>query len=93
MQPPDRTEGADPTGDPLSIRRRIDLPSSDAAAEAVDELLDLPGVLSASVDASEPRTRIVVDLAPHVLSDDEIVAAIERAGITPAGWKDQHLPA
>jgi hypothetical protein len=93
MQSHDRTEGADPTGEALSVRRRIDLPSSDAAAEAVDELLELPGVASASLDISEQGTSIVVDLAPDVLSDDEIVAAIERAGITPAGWEDQQLPA
>ena len=48
---------------------------------------------SASLDISEQGTSIVVDLAPNVLSDDELVAAIERAGITPAGWEDQQLPA
>ena len=87
-------EGADPTGEPLSVRRRVDLPTSDAAAEAVDELLELPGVASASLDISEQgTTSIVVDFAPKVLSDDELVAAIERAGITPEGWEDQQLPA
>jgi hypothetical protein len=92
MNPHDRTEGADPTGEALSVRRCIDLPSADGAAEAADELLELPGVASASLDISDQGTRIVVDLAPNVLSDDEIVAAIERAGITPEGWKDE-LPA
>jgi hypothetical protein len=93
MQPHDRVEGADATGEASSVRRRIDLPSSDAAAEAVDELLELPGVASASLDISAQGTSILVDLAPDVLSDDEIVAAIERAGITPVGWEDQQLPA
>ena len=94
MDPHHPVQGTDPTGEPQTVRRRVDLPSSSAAAEAVDELLELPGVASASLDISEQgTTSIVVDFAPKVLSDDEIVAAIERAGITPAGWEDQQLPA
>jgi hypothetical protein len=73
----DPNSGDDPTGAPTRRALPVRLRGGAPAREAKDALLDLPGV-SAAFDRDGA---IVVEVAPDVVSTDEIRAAIERAGV------------
>jgi hypothetical protein len=83
--------GNDPTGGATWVRRRIRLSAPAGAAEAMDEILELPGIARASIEHDDPP-ELVLDMEPGVLSDDELVAGIARAGLDVAGWHDEPVP-
>jgi hypothetical protein len=81
----------DPTDGHSWVRRRLRLTSLDGAEDATNVVLELPGVARAALEQDPPE--LVVDLEPHVLSDDELVAAVGRGGVEVAGWADEPVPA
>ena len=91
---PDGSElesGEDPTGAPARQRLLVHLSHDPGTREAIDALLELPGVAAA---ARREDATLVVDIAPEVVSSDEIRTAVERAGssvseIGPAEWNHE----
>jgi hypothetical protein len=81
----------DPTGGTTWIRRRFRLPPGDGADEALDAVLQVPGVARASL--TDAGRELVADIEPGVVSDDELTAAIGRGGLEPQGWEDEPIPA
>ena len=69
--------GEDPTGAPDRQRLVVRLSHDAGTREAIDALLDLPGVATAA--RSEAAT-ILLDVAPDVVSSDEIRTAVELTG-------------
>lgn len=76
----DRSEfesGKDPTGVPAHQRLIVRLSHDPGTDESIDGLLELPGVVAA---ARSEGAILLVDIAPEVLSSDEIRAAVELTG-------------
>jgi hypothetical protein len=71
--------GEDPTGSPARRLFALRVTGDVGTRDAIDALLELPGV--AAVTEPDPAT-ILVDVAPEVVSGDELRAAAERAGVT-----------
>ena len=83
--------GEDPTLGPSWARRRIRLRTLDGAEEAENVVLDLPGVARAALECD--GSELVVDMEPAVLSDDELTAALGRAGVEADRWTDEPIRA
>jgi hypothetical protein len=84
--------GNDPTDGSLWIRRTIYFegsPSETAIAEALDALLDLPGIARARPSG---EAAITVDMRPDVLSDQELQDAFARAALDVDTWDDTPAP-
>jgi hypothetical protein len=73
----ERGSGEDPTGVSARQRLLVRLSHDAGTRDAIDALLDLPGVAAAA--RSEAAT-ILLDVAPEVVSSDEIRAAVELTG-------------
>ena len=82
--------GNDPTPGATRVRRRIRLNALEGSEEAIDLLLQLPGVARAAVETGS--SELVVDLDPEVLSDQELRAALQRGGVDAGGWTDEPVP-
>ena len=85
------TTANDPTGGRTWVRRRFRLPAAEGADEALDAVLQVPGVARASL--AERSRELVADIEPGVVSDDELTAAIGRGGLDVEGWDDEPIPA
>jgi hypothetical protein len=84
------TAGNDPTDGGPWIRRRIALEGPSAVRsldEAVDTILQLPGVAR----ATPTDDGLMIDMRPDVIADQELEAAFDRAGLDISGWTDEPL--
>lgn len=92
---PDRPDegviaGNDPTDGGPWLRRRIlveGAPQARSLDEAVDTILQLPGVARATTT----HDGLIIDMRPDVLADQELEAAFDRAGLDVGGWTDELL--
>ena len=90
-EPVGRFETAnDPTAGATWLRRRFRLPTADGADDALEAVLDVPGVARAALETD--RRELIADIEPGVVSDDELAAAIGRGGIEVDGWEDEPVP-
>ena len=84
------TAGNDPTDGGPWIRRRIALEGPSAVRsldEAVDTILQLPGVAR----ATPADDGLMIDMRPDVIADQELEAAFDRAGLDISDWTDEPL--
>lgn len=84
------TTANDPTGGRTWVRRRFRLPAAEGADEALDAVLQVPGVARASLE--ERSRELIADVELGVVSDDELTAAIGRGGLDVEAWDDEPIP-